>query len=68
MYTELMQLHPSRRRETSSSIILRMQPHERKTAKEKSTTISQETERMFFFKLTSPEQSYAAELHQDNRQ
>jgi hypothetical protein len=32
---------PSRRRETSSSIISRVQPCERRTAKEKSTTSSQ---------------------------
>jgi hypothetical protein len=31
-------LHPSRKRETSSSIISRMQPRERRTAKEKGTT------------------------------
>jgi hypothetical protein len=34
-------LHPSRRREISSSIISRLQPYERRTAKEKSITTSQ---------------------------
>jgi hypothetical protein len=32
---------PCRRRDTSSSVISRMQPRERRTAKEKSTTSSQ---------------------------
>jgi hypothetical protein len=41
IHTELLQLHPRRRRETSSSIILRLQPCERRTAKEKSTMNSQ---------------------------
>jgi hypothetical protein len=39
MYTKLLKLYPSRR-ETSSSVILKMQPCERRTAKEKSTTNS----------------------------
>jgi hypothetical protein len=40
IYAELLQLHPSRRRETSSRIIPRLQPCERRTAKEKSITSS----------------------------
>jgi hypothetical protein len=39
-YALLFQLRPSRRRETSSSVIPRMQPCEKITAKEKSTTSS----------------------------
>jgi hypothetical protein len=42
-YAQLLQLHPSRRRETSSRIILRLQPCEKRTAKERSTMSSQET-------------------------
>jgi hypothetical protein len=38
---EVLQLHPCRRRETSSSVISRLQPLERITAKERSTTIFQ---------------------------
>jgi hypothetical protein len=41
IYAELLQLNLSRRRGTSSSIILRLQPCERRTAKEKSTMSSQ---------------------------
>jgi hypothetical protein len=41
IYVKLLQLHPGRRRETSSSIILRLQPCERRTAQEKSRTSSQ---------------------------
>jgi hypothetical protein len=49
-------------RETSSSVISRLQPRERRTAKEKSTTISQEiTWGTFFSKFTSPEQT--SQLH-----
>jgi hypothetical protein len=43
IYAELLQLHHNRRRETSSSVISRMQPRERRTAKEKSTMSSQKT-------------------------
>jgi hypothetical protein len=42
IYAELLQLHPTKRRESSSSVILRLQPCERRTAK-KSTTSSQVT-------------------------
>jgi hypothetical protein len=38
MYAELLQLHPSRRRQTSPSVIPRLQPYERTTAKERSRT------------------------------
>jgi hypothetical protein len=41
IYAELLQLHPSGRRETSSSFMSKMQPRERRTAKEKNTTSSQ---------------------------
>jgi hypothetical protein len=34
MYVELLQLHPNRRRETSSSVIPRLYPHERRSEKE----------------------------------
>jgi hypothetical protein len=40
IYGELLQLHHSGRRETSSNIISRLQPCERRTAKEKSTKSS----------------------------
>jgi hypothetical protein len=43
IYAEMLQLHPTRRRESSSSVTPRLQPCERRTAKEKSTTSSQET-------------------------
>jgi hypothetical protein len=43
IYADLLQLHPSRRRGTSSSVILRMQPLERRTAEEKSKASSQGT-------------------------
>jgi hypothetical protein len=42
IYVTLLQLHSSRRREASSSVSSRLQPCERKTAKEKSTRISEE--------------------------
>jgi hypothetical protein len=41
MYAEMLQLHPKKRRESSSSVIPRLQPCQRRTAKEKSTTSSQ---------------------------
>jgi hypothetical protein len=41
IYAEMLQLHPTRRRESSSSVIPRMQPRERRTVKEKSTKSSQ---------------------------
>jgi hypothetical protein len=57
IYAEMLQLHPSRR-ETSSSIILKLQPCERRTAKEMSTIAPQGSSgRTFFSKFTSPEQS-----------
>jgi hypothetical protein len=43
IYAEMLQLRPTRRRESSSSVIPRLQPCERRTAKEKSTTSSQGT-------------------------
>jgi hypothetical protein len=43
IYDEMLQLHTNRRRKTSSSIIPRLQPYERVTAKEKSITSSQGT-------------------------
>jgi hypothetical protein len=43
IYVVLLQLRPSRRRETSSGVIPRMQPREKRTAKEKSKTSSQGT-------------------------
>jgi hypothetical protein len=63
--TELLQLHPSRMRETSSSTISRMQPCERRRAKQAVKGPSGST-RTFFSKFTSPEQSYSAALCQDN--
>jgi hypothetical protein len=39
----MLQLHPNRRRESSSSVIPRLQPCERRTAKEKKTTSSHGT-------------------------
>jgi glutamate synthase domain-containing protein 2 len=62
IYAEMRQLHTNRRREPSSSVIPRLQPCERGTAKEKSTTNSQGTS-----KFTSPQQSYAAALRQDKQ-
>jgi hypothetical protein len=58
IYTELLHLHPSRRTESSSSVIPRLQPCKRKTAKEKSI-INNELERMWagvviaYFKILS---------------
>jgi hypothetical protein len=43
IYTELLQLHPSRRRGTSSSVVSRMQARERRIAKEESITSSKGT-------------------------
>jgi hypothetical protein len=61
-------LHPSRRRETSSSVTPRLQPCEERTEKEKSTRSSKIIPgRTFFSRLTSPEQSYAAAPRQDTQ-
>jgi hypothetical protein len=38
IYTELLQLHPSRRRKSSSSVISRLQPCKSRIAKEKRKT------------------------------
>jgi hypothetical protein len=64
IYAELLQLHPSRWRETSSSDISRMQPCERRSAQR---APKGPLGRTFFPKFTSPEQSYAAALRQDNQ-
>jgi hypothetical protein len=64
IYTEMLQLHPNRRREYSTSVIPRLQPYERGGAKEKSTTSSQGTH---WEDVTSPQQSYAAALRQDKQ-
>jgi hypothetical protein len=64
MYAELLQLHPSRKREASSSVISRLQPCEGRRAQRAPKGSSGRT---FFSKFTSPEQSYAAALRQDTQ-
>jgi hypothetical protein len=59
IYAELLQWHPSRRRETSFNVISRMQPCERRRARGPRKGSSGRT---FFSKFTSPEQSYATAL------
>jgi hypothetical protein len=68
IYADLLQLHPSRRRETSSSVVSRMQPRERRTAKGRAQRAPKRSSgRTFFSEFTSPQQSYAAALLQDTQ-
>jgi hypothetical protein len=64
IYAEMLQLHPNRRRESSSSVIPRLQPCERRRAQQAPKGPSG---RKFFSKFTSPQQSYAAALCQDKQ-
>jgi hypothetical protein len=48
IYAELVQFHPSRRRGTSSRVIPRLQPRERRTAEEKKKSTTTATEKQKF--------------------
>jgi hypothetical protein len=61
-YAELLQLHPRRRKEASSSVISRLQTRERRRAQRAPKGSSGRT---FLSKFTSPEQAYAAALRRD---
>jgi hypothetical protein len=62
IYDKMLQLHPNRRRETSSIVIPKLQPCGKGRAQRAPKRPSGRT---FFSKLTSPQQSYAAALRQD---
>jgi hypothetical protein len=60
----MLQLHPKRRRESSSSVVPKLQPCERRRAQR---APKGPTGRTFFSKFTSPQQPYADALRQDKQ-